>query len=91
MRRSLLALALAVPLISQPALFDSFWNLLTAVWGESSPDGGCVADPDGRCAPAPRPQSDAGCIADPNGRCAPQPQSDAGCIADPSGGPRCSS
>lgn len=67
MRRSLLALALAVPLISQPALLDSFWSLLSAVWAESSADAGCIADPSGRCAPAPQPQADEGCIADPNG------------------------
>ncbi|HEX5719410.1 MAG TPA: hypothetical protein VF179_24835 [Thermoanaerobaculia bacterium] len=87
MRRSLIVLALAVPLISQPALFDSFWNLLSAVWAGSSADEGCGADPSGICAAG----LDAGCIADPDGRYAPTPQSDAGCIADPSGGPRCSS
>lgn len=87
MRRTLIALALAVPLISQPALFDSLWSLLSAVWAESAPDEGCIADPSGGCAP----RLDEGCIADPNGRCAPTPQSDAGCIADPNGGPRCSS
>lgn len=85
MRRSLLALALAVPLISQPVLFDPFWNLLSAIWE----DEGCIGDPSGGCAPS----LDEGCIADPDGRCAPepQPQSDAGCIADPDGKPRCAS
>ncbi|HWN43407.1 MAG TPA: hypothetical protein VNW71_14360 [Thermoanaerobaculia bacterium] len=89
MRRSLIALALAVPLISQPALFESFWDLLSAVWAESSPDAGCGADPSGICAP----NLDEGCGADPDGRCAtaPQPEADAGCGADPDGRPRCSS
>ena len=47
MRRSLLALALAVPLMSQPALLDPFWNLLSVVWAESSLDVGCIGDPNG--------------------------------------------
>jgi hypothetical protein len=64
MRRSLLALALAVPLLSQPALVDTFWTLLSGVWENA----GCGADPDGRCATIPQPQVDEGCGADPDGR-----------------------
>jgi hypothetical protein len=63
MRRSLLALALAVPLLSQPALVDTFWTLLSEVWG----DEGCGADPSGRCAATPQLEVDAGCGADPSG------------------------
>jgi hypothetical protein len=41
-------------------------SLFAALWSASSPDAGCIADPNGRCIPAP--QTDEGCIADPDGR-----------------------
>jgi len=65
MRKPLVALTLAAALAGPPALLDRLWSLLTAVWSASSPDEGCIADPDGHCRPAPR--TDAGCIGDPSG------------------------
>lgn len=58
MRKALILLALAAPLLASPALFEPLWSLLTA-------DAGCIADPLGGCAPPP--QTDAGCGADPLG------------------------
>jgi hypothetical protein len=46
-------------------LFDRLWTFLESAWSET----GCMIDPDGRCAPAPQPQTDEGCMIDPNGRC----------------------
>ncbi|HWM92757.1 MAG TPA: hypothetical protein VN493_18480 [Thermoanaerobaculia bacterium] len=45
------------------------WSFLTSIWSET----GCHIDPNGRCAPEPRPTSwaDEGCHIDPNGRCKP--------------------
>lgn len=60
----LIALALTASLASQPGLLDSFWNLLSAAWGQA----GCGADPNGWCAPAPPPTTDEGCGWDPDGR-----------------------
>lgn len=88
MRRSFLALAVAASLAtSQPNLLGQLWDLLAAVWSDSSADAGCIFDPNGVCTLAPR--SDEGCIFDPDGRCtlAPPPESDAGCIFDPDGKP----
>ncbi|HWM89823.1 MAG TPA: hypothetical protein VN493_03580 [Thermoanaerobaculia bacterium] len=66
MRRALIALALTASMLtSQPTLVDSVWSFLSAIWSQSSPDAGCGADPNGRCAPQPR--IDAGCGADPDG------------------------
>lgn len=65
MRKTLVALTLAGALISQPALLDSVWTMLTALWEESSPDEDCGFDPNGHC--VPRPQPDAGCEFDPSG------------------------
>jgi hypothetical protein len=65
MRKTLVALALTGALISQPALLDSVWTLLTSLWEESSPDAGCEFDPSGQCNPQPQP--DAGCEFDPDG------------------------
>jgi len=62
MRKTFLVLALAA---SQPTLLDSFWDYVSSLWGESSPDVGCGGDPDGRCAPQPQP--DEGCGGDPDG------------------------
>ncbi|HWM91865.1 MAG TPA: hypothetical protein VN493_13955 [Thermoanaerobaculia bacterium] len=71
MRKALLTLALAGSLAAgRPALLDQLWSLLTSVWSASSPDAGCIADPDGRCRPAP--QTDEGCGADPSGGCRPR-------------------
>lgn len=65
MRKTLVTLALAGALISQPALLDSFWTFLTSLWEESNPDAGCGFDPSGQC--IPRPQTDEGCGFDPSG------------------------
>ncbi|MFL6202326.1 MAG: hypothetical protein ACJ76J_24420 [Thermoanaerobaculia bacterium] len=46
-------------------LLGRFWTFLRSAWSET----GCHLDPDGRCAPAPQPQSDTGCHLDPNGGC----------------------
>lgn len=79
MRRTLVALALAVPLgTTAPArLLDPFWALLSSLWGSPAapqlqPKAGCGMDPSGRCLPpAPQTQPDAGCGADPSGGCNP--------------------
>jgi hypothetical protein len=88
MRRTLVAVTLASSLLSLPAgrFLQPLWNLVSSLWAASA-EGGCGADPDGRCLPATQPKLDAGCGADPNGRCLPQPQPqlDEGCGADPSG------
>lgn len=67
MRRSLFALALAVPLLTTyPAGgLDTLWTLLSSLWGESTPDAGCIGDPCGGYNPSP--QTDEGCIGDPSG------------------------
>lgn len=68
MRRSFLALAVAASLVtSQPTLLGQLWDLLAAIWSDSSADEGCGFDPNGRCTPAPQPESDAGCGFDPDG------------------------
>jgi hypothetical protein len=48
---------------------------------------GCIADPNGSCAPGASTQSDNGCTLDPGGHCATAAttQVDGGCIADPNG------
>ncbi|MFL6197826.1 MAG: hypothetical protein ACJ76J_01500 [Thermoanaerobaculia bacterium] len=46
-------------------LLGRLWNFLRSAWSEE----GCRLDPDGRCAPAPQPQTDEGCHLDPNGGC----------------------
>jgi hypothetical protein len=46
-------------------LLDRVWAFLKSAWSET----GCHLDPDGRCAPAPQPQTDEGCRLDPNGGC----------------------
>ena len=79
MRRTLVAFALAVPLVTTaPArLLDPFRAFLASLWGSPAAPQlqskeGCGADPDGRCLPATlQPQPDAGCGADPSGRCNP--------------------
>ncbi|HEX5715102.1 MAG TPA: hypothetical protein VF179_03015 [Thermoanaerobaculia bacterium] len=82
MRKTLLAVTLAAALAAgQPSVLDQVWSLLTAAWS----DAGCIMDPDGRCAPAPR--TDEGCGMDPSGRCLPTPRADVGCGMDPNGCP----
>lgn len=46
-------------------LLGRVWDFLKSAWSES----GCRLDPNGRCAPAPQPQTDEGCRLDPNGGC----------------------
>jgi hypothetical protein len=41
------------------------WDFLQSAWSEE----GCMIDPNGRCVPAPQPQTDTGCHLDPDGRC----------------------
>jgi hypothetical protein len=65
MPRALLALTLAATLAGSPGLLDHLRSLLASVRSASSPDEGCIMDPDGRCNPAPR--ADAGCGMDPDG------------------------
>jgi hypothetical protein len=63
MRRMLIALAVAGPLMAGPSgLFDTVWTVLSSIWEESS-EIGCGLDPDG----CPKPQSDIGCGLDPDG------------------------
>lgn len=80
MRRTLVAFALAVPLVTTaPArLLDPFRAFLASLWGSPAapqlqqPKEGCGMDPSGRCLPAaPQPQPDEGCGMDPNGWCNP--------------------
>ena len=46
-------------------LFERAWTFLKSTWSET----GCMIDPNGRCMPAPPPQTDEGCMIDPDGRC----------------------
>lgn len=57
MRRTVIALALAGSLFTQPTLLDPLWSFLSSIWSESNTDEGCLGDPNGGCAPAPKPQS----------------------------------
>ena len=66
MRRTVIALALVGSLFTQPTLLDPIWSFLSSIWSEST-DAGCGSDPNGKCIPAPPPESDAGCGSDPNG------------------------
>lgn len=49
------------------SFFERVWSFLTSLWSES----GCHIDPNGVCAPEPRPTNDIdeGCRIDPNGGC----------------------
>jgi len=71
MRRALLAVAVTASLLTagtSPGLLDQLRSLLSSIWSAwESADEGCIADPYGRCRPAPQPQSDAGCEFDPYG------------------------
>ncbi len=68
MRKALFALAVASSLAAPYSLLGSLQALLGSIWHTAK--AGCGMDPDGRCVPAPAPQTqfDAGCGADPNGR-----------------------
>ncbi len=80
MRKTLIGVTLVASLAAgQPSFLDHVWSFLASAWSEA----GCIMDPDGLCALAPRTAE--GCIMDPDGRCRPAPQSDEGCIMDPSG------
>jgi len=72
MRKALFALAVASSLTVPSSLLNSLGTLLDSIWHTASiAKAGCGADPDGRCTPAPTPQTqgDAGCGMDPDGRC----------------------
>jgi hypothetical protein len=69
----------SAPQAATSSLLSLWSGWLTRLWAEE----GCVIDPNGRCAKAPR--THAGCILAPNGRCATGPRTDAGCIIDPDG------
>ncbi len=64
MRRTVIALALIGSLATQPTLLDTFWSFFSTIWAESLGDEGCIGDPNGGCAPVPRPQSGEGCHPD---------------------------
>jgi hypothetical protein len=93
MRRTLIAVALASSLGTSSTLnvLDPLWAALSTLWrGAPVTEGGCGADPFGRCKPLPA-QLDEGCGMDPNGRCNTMPaQFDGGCGMDPFGHPKCS-
>jgi hypothetical protein len=46
-------------------LLGRVWSFLQSAWSEE----GCHLDPNGRCVPAPQPQTDTGCHLDPIGGC----------------------
>jgi hypothetical protein len=72
MRKALFALAVASSLAAPFSLLGSLQTLLDSVWNTAPiAKAGCGMDPNGRCVPAPAPQTqlDAGCGADPDGRC----------------------
>jgi hypothetical protein len=79
MRRTLVAFALAVPLVipAPSRLLDPFRAFLISLWGSPAAPQlqskeGCGMDPDGRClSVSSQPQPASGCGADPNGRCNP--------------------
>jgi hypothetical protein len=74
MRRTLVTLALTLPLLTPSApRLDPLWAFLSSLWTGSLTKEGCGADPSGRCNPGQpqQPQSEAGCGADPDGRCNP--------------------
>ncbi|MBW8876428.1 MAG: hypothetical protein JF614_15785 [Acidobacteria bacterium] len=71
MRRALVAATLSAsllaPMAGQSPLLGSLCSFLSSLWSGATADAGCGADPDGRCAPAPRPTTDEGGGWDPNG------------------------
>jgi len=69
MRRTLFAVAVVASLLtSGSGPLDPIWDLLSSLWdGSAGTDAGCGWDPDGRCLPAPEPQTDEGCGWDPYG------------------------
>lgn len=67
---AVLAVSLMVSTAAQPSVWERVWSFLSVLWIEAfmdQADGGCGADPDGRCVPVEQPNADVGCTADPNG------------------------